>query len=569
MPGRSAYPNTVAYFSMEVGVDPAIPTYAGGLGVLAGDTLRAAADMGVPMVGVTLLHRKGYFRQQLDPLGNQSETPDVWAPETVMEPVPVRVAVVIEGRQVHIGAWCYVVRGVSGHSVPVYFLDTGLTENNPEDQTLTNDLYGGDNHHRLCQEAVLGLGGVAMLDALGHNIGVCHHMNEGHSALLTLALLERQTEGRGLHTVTDADIEAVRRHCVFTTHTPVPAGHDQFPMELVHRVLGPERANALEATHCCLNGTLNLTYVALRFAHYINGVAMRHGEISHGMFPQYPVNAITNGVHAVTWTAPPFQNLYDRRIPEWRYDNLYLRYAVGIPLHEIRRAHAEAKRELLAEVEKRTDLRLNDSVMTLGFARRATPYKRADLLFSDLERLTRIARQVGPLQIIYAGKAHPRDEGGKAIIRHIFEAAAALGDAVRVVYLEDYDMALAQKLCAGVDLWVNTPLRPLEASGTSGMKAALNGVPSFSILDGWWIEGHVEGVTGWSIGDGQEVAGDAASEVTVLYGKLEHAILPLFYGRPHAFAEVMRSTIALNGGFFNTQRMLTQYLRNAYFPTNG
>jgi starch phosphorylase len=452
-----------------------------------------------------------------------------------------------------------------GHAVPVYLLDTAVPENDPWDQTLTDHLYGGDDYYRFCQEAVLGLGGVAMLQALGYDTHICYHMNEGHSALLTMALLERQIEGRGLHAVTVGDVEAVRRQCVFTTHTPVPAGHDRFSGELVHRVLGPDRAAALEAAHCYVNGTLNMTYLALHFSHYINGVAMRHGEISHGMFPYYPINAITNGVHAVTWTAPPFRRLYDRRIPEWRHDNFYLRYAVGIPLHEIQEAHAEAKWEVLNQVEKRTGMRLNEKVMTLGFARRATAYKRSELLLSDPDRLKGIARRVGPLQVIYGGKAHPRDEGGKAIIRRIYEAAAALGDSVRVVYLENYDLALAQHLCAGVDLWVNTPLRPHEASGTSGMKAALNGVPSLSILDGWWIEGHLEGVTGWSIGDGGEPTGDASAEIASLYDKLECVILPLFYGRPDAFAVVMRSAIALNGAFFNTQRMLSQYVRNAYF----
>lgn len=569
MSRKSTQPRTVAYFSMEVGLDPAIPTYSGGLGVLAGDTLRSAADLGVPMVGVTLLHRKGYFHQHLDTWGNQSETPALWSPEEILEPVPARAAVAIEGRQVHVRAWRYVVRGISGHTLPVYFLDTALPENSPWDQALTDHLYGGDHHYRLCQEVVLGLGGVAMLRAAGHDTVGVYHMNEGHSALLSLALFERQMEGRDPSEVTDQDVEAVRRQCVFTTHTPVPAGHDQFAAEVVRQVLGPEGVAALEATQCCTNGTLNMTYLAVRFAHYINGVAMRHGEISNGMFPQYPIDAITNGVHAVTWTAPPFRNLYDRRIPEWRYDNLYLRYAVGIPLHEIREAHAEAKRELLSQVAKRTNRHLDAAVLTLGFARRATPYKRADLLFSDLDRLKNIARRVGPLQVIYAGKAHPRDEGGKAIIRRIFEAAAELGDDVHVVYLDNYDMALAQQLCAGVDLWLNTPLRPREASGTSGMKAALNGVPSLSVLDGWWVEGHAEGVTGWAIGNGREPSGDSSSEIASLYDKLERVILPLFYGRPDAFGGVMRSAIAVNGSFFNTQRMLTQYLRNAYFPTNG
>lgn len=567
MPSRSAYPHTVAYFSMEVGLDPAMPTYAGGLGVLAGDTLRSAADLDVPMVGVTLLHRKGYFHQHLDASGTQFETPDVWVPEAILEPVPARVVVTIEGRQVQVRAWRYLVRGISGHTVPVYFLDTALPENSSWDQTLTDHLYGGDAHYRFCQEVVLGFGGVALLDALGLSIGLSYHMNEGHSALLTLALFERQTEDGGLHTITDADIEAVRRHCVFTTHTPVPAGHDQFPVELVRQVLGVERASILESIDFYMDGTLNMTYLALRFAHYINGVAMRHGEISHGMFPQYPVNAITNGVHAVSWTTEPLRNLYDRRIPEWRHDNLYLRYAVGIPPHEIHAAHAEAKRALLDQVKKRTDVQLSEAVMTIGFARRATPYKRAELLFSDLGRLGGITRRVGPMQIIYAGKAHPGDEGGKAIIHHIFEAAAALKDTLRVVYVENYDLGLAQHLCGGVDLWVNTPLRPYEASGTSGMKAALNGVPSLSVLDGWWIEGHVEGVTGWAIGDGREPSGDSVGEISSLYEKLERVILPLFYGRSRGYDEVMRSTIAINGSFFNTQRMLSQYLRNAYFPT--
>ncbi|MBI3796291.1 MAG: alpha-glucan family phosphorylase [Deltaproteobacteria bacterium] len=561
----SYFTDTVAYFSMEVGVDSAIPTYSGGLGVLAGDTLRAAADLGVPMVAVTLLHRKGYFRQSLDDSGNQSESPAIWHMEEVLEPLSARVTVTLEGRAVQVCAWRFIVRGVFGHTVPVYFLDTALAENSSYDQTLTDHLYGGDDHYRLCQEVVLGIGGVEMLCALGHERVQPYHLNEGHAALLTLALLEQQTKERGLAAATESDYEAVRQRCVFTTHTPVPAGHDQFSADLVRRVLGEERTAALVTAQCGLNGTLNMTHLALRFARYVNGVAMRHGEVSRGMFPDAPIDTITNGVHAITWTAFPFRNLYDRRIPEWRRDNFYLRYAVNIPLAEIQYAHAQAKRELLALVAQRTGVQLNPEALTLGFARRAAAYKRGDLLFSDLERLRSIARQVGPLQVIYGGKAHPRDEGGKTLVRRIFAASAQLGTAVPVVYIENYDMALARHICAGVDLWLNTPLRPQEASGTSGMKAALNGVPSLSVLDGWWIEGHVEGVTGWAIGDGQGDGEDHSGETNSLYDKLEHVILPLFYQRPDAFAEVRRSAIALNGSFFNTQRMVFQYLRNAYF----
>lgn len=562
----STSPTTVAYFSMEVGLDPAIPTYSGGLGVLAGDTLRSAADLRVPMIGISLLHRKGYFRQHLDPTGQQTESPVEWHPEQHLEPLSPIVTVTIEGRAVQIRAWQFLVRGISGHTIPVYLLDTALTDNNPWDQTLTDHLYAGDDRYRLGQEVVLGMGGVAMLHGLGHTERLHYHMNEGHSALLAIALLERQMSPRGLERVTDADLETVRSQCLFTTHTPVPAGHDKFPLPVVKQVLGPAYAAALETAQCCVEGTLNMTFLALFFSRYINGVAMRHGEVSRDLFPAYPINAITNGVHAVTWTSPPFRALFDRTITQWRTDNLYLRYAMDIPLHEIERTHVQVKRELLADVARRTGVHLDDTALTIGFARRATPYKRADLLFTNPERLRGIARSIGPLQVLYAGKAHPKDAEGQAMIQRIYHAAAALGDDVRILYLEEYDMALAQRLCAGVDLWLNTPRQPQEASGTSGMKAALNGVPSLSTLDGWWIEGHIEGVTGWAIGDGHEPPGDASNEVASLYDKLEHVILPMFYGRPAAFVDVMRSTIALNGSFFNTQRMVSQYVTNAYFP---
>lgn len=563
----AVHPHTVAYFSMEVGLDPEMPTYSGGLGILAGDTLRSAADLGVTMVGVTLLHRKGYFRQHLDASGNQTESPSTWSPEDFMEPMPPRVTVSIEDRQVQVRAWRYIIYGMGGHPVPVYFLDTALPENAPWDQALTDYLYGGDAYYRLCQEVVLGLGGVAVLRALGHDRVRTYHMNEGHSALLTLALLAERARDRGLGGLTDADKESIRRRCVFTTHTPVPAGQDQFSLDMVGKVVGEEAAAALQVGDCCLNGVLNMTYLALSFSHYVNGVSFRHEEISHTMFPSYPINSITNGVRAGTWISPAFARLYDRHVPEWRHDNLYLRYAVGIPVEEIQQAHAETKRELLAEVERRTGERMDTAVMTLGFARRATAYKRADLLFSDVERLKTIVRKSGPLQVIYGGKAHPRDEGGKEQIRRVFQAAAALKDTLKVVYVEEYDMALAKYLCSGVDLWMNTPQKPMEASGTSGMKAALNGVPSLSILDGWWIEGHVEGVTGWSIGDSWEPESNPAIESASLYHKLENIIVPMFYQGQDDYGIVMRYAIALNGSYYNAQRMVFQYLENAYLPT--
>jgi len=559
----------VAYFSMEIALESSIPTYSGGLGVLAGDFLHSAADLSVPMVAITLLDRKGYFRQTLDAGGNQTERPEEWNPADHLELLPVRSSMVLEGRQLHIAVWCYNVRGLAGHIVPVYLLDTAIEENDPQDRMLTDSLYGGDPRYRLRQEALLGLGGLQVLEATGHNQVEIYHMNEGHASLLTLGLLKEQLKARNASSATDIDINAVRAKCVFTTHTPVPAGHDQFPCDLARSVLGEADNDLLNVCAGSGNAHINMTYVALRFSHYINGVAMRHGEVSRGMFPNYPVHAITNGVHAVRWTAPAIQALYDKHVPEWRHDNLYLRYVVGIAVEEIMDAHRQAKLALLDQIRSRSGVSFEEKTFTIGFARRATQYKRADLLFSNLDRLKWIANNVGPLQIVYAGKAHPKDEGGKEGIRKIFEAAATLRGTISVVYLENYDLDLAKLLTGGVDLWLNTPLRPQEASGTSGMKAAMNGVPSLSILDGWWIEGWIEGVTGWAIGSQQLPLDDAADEIASLYTKLESAILPMYYGHPRRYGEVMRSAIALNGSFFNTERMVEQYLANAYFDDQG
>jgi starch phosphorylase len=559
-------PGAIAYFSMDVAIDSDIPTYSGGLGILAGDMLRSAADLEVPMVAVSLLHRKGYFDQRLDPRGNQLESPSQWSPENRLEALPARVSVSLEDRIVTVRAWKYVFRGITGHGVPLLLLDTDLDGNDPRDRVITDHLYGGDERYRLCQEAILGFGGLAMLRALGHSNVRVFHMNEGHSAFITVVLLEERLGAQSPQGFSDADIEQVRQQCVFTTHTPVPAGHDRFHTNLVRQVLG-ERCVAVLARIGVMNDELNMTELALRLSRYVNAVSLRHRDVSRSMFPHYQIDAITNGVHGVAWTSAPFCALYDRTISGWRRDNCYLRYAVGISLQQIRQAHAQAKKELFQQVRWLTGIQLDESVFTLGFARRATAYKRADLLFTDLERLKQMARNVGPLQLVYAGKAHPRDEGGKAIIRRIFEAAAALTNDVRVVYLENYDMALGKLICSGVDVWLNTPLRPQEASGTSGMKAALNGVPSFSVLDGWWIEGHIEGVTGWSIGEANGRENDWQTEVHSLYSKFEQVILPLFYNQRDKFAQVMRSAIAINGSFFNTQRVMFQYMRNAYAPT--
>ena len=581
----------VAYFSMEIALENAMPSYSGGLGVLAGDTIRAAADLRLPMVAVSLLYRKGYFTQRLAEDGSQTEEPVEWRVGDFLQEEPARASVSIENRRVDLRCWRYTVKGVRGFEVPVYFLDADLSSNAASDRNLTGTLYGGDSYYRLCQEVVLGIGGVRILRALGYDDLTRYHMNEGHAALLSLELLVEEARDAGRTSIRGEDIEKVRGKCVFTTHTPVPAGHDRFPMEYLTRVfpkqtefLDLKDASAAEFMKRVLQvdqsypgiqeaarggATLNLTQLALGLSTYVNGVAKVHGETSRQMFPQVPIEAITNGVHASTWTSPAFQQLFDRYIPSWREDNYSLRGALGLPAEDVWSAHLIAKHELFEEVRKKTGLNFDAEVFTIGFARRATGYKRADLILADLDRLRQIVKNAGAFQIIYAGKAHPNDGGGKEIIRHIFQAKKALRKTVPTVFLDNYDLDLGGKITSGVDLWLNTPQFPLEASGTSGMKAALNGVPSLSILDGWWVEGHIEGVTGWSIGEPRRVAAagvatDNAAEAESLYSKLEGVILPLYYAERSRFLGIMQHAIAINGSFFNTQRMVQQYITDAY-----
>jgi len=576
---------------MEIALENAMPSYSGGLGVLAGDTIRAAADLRLPMVAVSLLYRGGYFTQRLSEDGSQTEEPVEWRVEDFLVEEPARTSLSIENRRVELRCWRYAAKGVRGFDVPIYFLDADLPSNADADRALTGTLYGGDPYYRLRQEVLLGIGGVRMLRALGHNDLTRYHMNEGHAALLTLDLLGAEAEKAGRTAIRGEDIEKVRSKCVFTTHTPVPAGHDRFPMEFFTRVF-PGRAEFLDlkdassadllrralqagqdfaglqdaAQH---GASLNMTQLALGLSTYVNGVAKQHGETSRQMFPEVPIEAITNGVHASTWTSLAFQQLFDRYIPSWREDNYSLRGALGLPAEEVWASHLIAKHELLEEVRKKTGLNLDPEVFTIGFARRATGYKRADLILSDLDRLREIAKNAGQFQIVFAGKAHPNDGGGKDIIRRIFKAKKALRKNIPVVFLDDYNLDLGGKITSGVDLWLNTPQFPLEASGTSGMKAALNGVPSLSILDGWWVEGHIEGVTGWSIGESRRAAGGSAptdnqAEAESLYTKLESVILPLYYNERARFLGVMQHAIAINGSFFNTQRMVQQYITDAY-----
>lgn len=597
---------TIAYFSMEVGLEDPIATYSGGLGVLAGDTLKAAADVGLSMVGITLLHHKGYLRQVLAADGTQTAEPVDWDPEDHLEGLTARATVEIAGRTVTLGAWRYVITGVHGHKVPVIFLDADLPDNEEHDRSLTDRLYGGDERYRLAQEIILGVGGRRMLAALGYAPDV-FHLNEGHAALAALELLAERT--RGGRSIPEA-IESIRGACVFTTHTPVPAGHDRFPQSLCTELLEPAHRALLPRIPELGERELNMTELCLQLAGFVNGVAEIHAEVSRGMFPGKTIHAVTNGVHHPTWCSPAFAKLYDRRVPGWRADGTRLRNAQGIPAYDLLAAHREAKRALIAEVSAAGHPEFSSEVLTLGFARRATPYKRASLLFHDPERLCAIAKRFGGLQVVFAGKAHPKDLGGQALIQEIHAYAKKVAPHVRLVYLPDYGMRLGALITGGVDVWLNNPRAPMEASGTSGMKAVLNGVPNLSIRDGWWGEGGIEGVTGWVVDPtevpqnlaaalrsaeeklakalvaaggskastpalkaaeaGVEVASTAAerhvdaADAQKIYALLEDIVLPLYEGDPQGWAEMMRGAISLAASYFHAQRMVEQYRDWAY-----
>jgi len=545
----------IAYFSMEIGIDENIPTYSGGLGILAGDTIKSCADLNVPVVGVTLLSENGYFYQKLDENGNQIELPMQFEVSNYLKLLHAKTEVKIDNRDVKIRVWYYKVKGISGFIVPVFFLDTNIEGNSEWDKALTKYLYGGDHKYRLAQEIILGIGGVRMLRALGYTTIDRYHMNEGHAALGTLELYDQLN-----------DVEKVRDECVFTTHTPIAAGHDQFDLSIVKSMLGNILPDFI-LDDITFEHKLNMTKLALFFSHYVNGVAKKHGEVSRMMFPGYSIDSITNGVHSTTWVSEPFKRLFDKHMPGWRSDPYILRSAQSIQKTEIWNAHQESKKELIDFVNKQSDVNMNYDDFTIGFGRRQTQYKRPDLIISNPNRLMQIAEKAGPIQIIFAGKAHPKDYSGKDAIKKIFKVMMTIDNNVKITFINNYDINIGKMMTSGVDLWLNTPRRPKEASGTSGMKAAHNGVPQFGTLDGWWLEGCIENITGWAIGPEKTDKAESDDEIDKndLYDKLENWIIPKFYNDRDNWIRTMRSCIAINASFFNTNRMIQQYVLNAYF----
>ncbi len=525
---------SVAYFSMEVGIEPEIKTFSGGLGILAGDTLKTAADQDLDFRAVTLLYRNGFFSQVIE--GNvQHEEPQPWNYEEILEDTGERVHINLRGREVCIKIWKYTWKGVKG-DVDIFFLDTGVESNHQDDRALTSRLYMGGSETRLCQEAVLGIGGTRALEEIGEDSDY-YHMNEGHSALLT----------------TEADGKKV-----FTSHTPVPAGHDTFSYDLTEKVLPEKTLEKLD-----IGNQLNMTELALENSQYANAVSDRHAEVSRKMFPGYSFDAVTNGVHSGTWTAEPFQRLYSDNISKWRVDPARLNKVAGISDNSIWEAKKDCKKRLSNLVEENDGGDFDEEVFTIGFARRSTSYKRPTLIFKDVEKLESLAETYNGLQIVFGGKSHPEDTKGKELISQVLKYSEML-ESVDVYFIEDYGMKDTSKMVSGSDLWLNNPIRGKEASGTSGMKAAHNGTPQLSTPDGWWLEGYIEDITGWNIGE-DFVEGEDEDRVDSisLYSKLEH-IMSIYHNDRQDWIKVMKHCITLNASHFNTDRMLKEYLAKAY-----
>lgn len=555
-----------AYFSMEFMLESDIPTYAGGLGVLAGDLMRSCADIKEPVVGVSLVYSDTIYRQIITGEGEQDYEALLWHKNDQLTKLPNRVEITIRGEKVIVGVWRYDITGIDGFVVPIYLLDTDFLDNSEYARSLTQNLYSGDL--RLDQEVLLGIGGVRMLRALGYKDIKTFHMNEGHASFVPLEILRE----KGFK---DEEAKAL---CVFTTHTPIPEGHDRFSYEHANKVAGENMPWHIQ--DLASKEELHMTKLGMSLSKYIFGVSEKHGRVSQAMFPQFNIGSITNGVHHRTWIGTELANLYDKYMPEWIHEPSVLKNAVEkLPDEDLWRAHQEEKAILLDHVnnhltsvmsEEEKDnppehILFEQDTLTISLARRLVPYKRPLLIYSDIERLLRIGE--GKIQIIQCGRAAPGDESAKGIVGQIIDISKKLRGKIHVCYLENYSPLLARQLVRGSDLWLNTPRRPLEASGTSGMKAAMNGVLNFSILDGWWIEGYkMDSEAGFSIGPNDESlapANDDKQDIDDMYNKLENEIIPLYYNNKKDWILRMKHAITL-GSYFNTHRCIEEYKVKAW-----
>ena len=548
----------VAYISMEIGMDSNIPTYSGGLGVLAGDTVRSAADLEIPMVGICLCYSSGYFFQLFNEHGEQKEKEIEWSFFYEFEKVEKPITIKVENKEAKISAWLYRVIGQSGHVLPIYLLTTDVDGNEDWMKNMTGSLYDSTSRwNRIVQEMILGIGGVKLLRSMGYNNIETYHLNEGHGSFAALELYNEL-----------GDIEKVKKKIVFTTHTPVPAGHDRFKQDLVDKVfekrIPPEIRKLGDE-----NGEFNMTYLGMNLSRYRNGVAKKHGEISRKMFPGYEIDYITNGVHLPFWISKPIKQIFDKKWPNWKANPSLLANALEIDDLDLFDAHIENKFNLISYQKGHSWNLLDEELITVGFARRFATYKRATLIFHDIDRLGKICK--GHVQFIFAGKAHPKDQMGKAYIKKIFESGEYLYDnyGVKVVLMENYNMDLSHMLVSGVDVWLNTPNRYREASGTSGIKAALNGVLNFSVQDGWWLEGYKRNsLAGWAIGPDDSNPNDPGIsnswdiDSNAIYEILENKIIPTYMDHDEWIFK-QKNAISL-AAYFNTHRMVEEYAKKAY-----
>ncbi len=542
----------LAFFVMEIGLD-GIPTYAGGLGTLMGDVIHTFADLGIPSFCITLLYKKGYVRQRINQRGEQLDIFEEWDYEGELQPLNMSVELELFGRRQRIKVWQKPIK--DSKDVKVFFLDADVEGNDPEVRKASERLYTEDLRIRLIQEAVLGIGGYRLLEKLGAHVSL-YHINESHSALLILELLNRLKNE-----------EEVRKRVIFSTHTALPVGHDRFPLDLVKACL-TEYKNLERYAE---DGIFDLTRLAERYASLINAVSLKHRFMTERFFPERKVDYITNGVYHKRWVCEEMASLFDAYLPGWDENPYLLMSAYNIPSDLLLEAHRLAKERLVNFVNKNYDANFSYEALTLCVARRMTAYKRVNLLLKDTDRLIRIAQSYGTLQVVFAGKAHPADNMGKEMIRDIHSKMRYIRSKtkdLRLVFIEDYDIDIAKLLVAGCDVWLNCPKRPYEACGTSGMKAGMNGVLNFSVWDGWWLEGGIEGVNGWGIGPKPHWADLSESnddeDLQDIYGKLSYIILPLYYKNKDEWVRMMKASIATIGSYFNTYRMVSDYMVKIY-----
>ena len=537
----------VAYFSMEIALENKLKTFAGGLGVLAGDILRSASEKKYPMLGITLLNKNGYFKQVIDEKGKQQESPDK-SDYSKLKLLSYKIYLNIGKDKVLVKAWKYILKSGKGIEIPVYLLDTNWPENREKHRRLCDNLYAGDLRKKLKQAVILGRGGVKLLSKIGQKDIPKIHLNEGHGALAAIQLFLDSKKKSQVE-----KIKEIRNRLIFTTHTPIREAHDVFFVEFL---LKYQADFPLEIKELIVNDTINFSQLAIYFSSYVNSVSLKHQKLSRLMFPKAKVQSITNGVNSSFWTAPEFKDLFNKYVPSWEEDNKLLVKAEKIPLDLIEKTHSETKKRLISYINRTKKEKFREDVFTITFARRFAAYKRPSMLLNDLKEIKRINKNVGKIQIIYTGKAHPQDVVGKTLVSEVNKRIAKLQSEVKIVFLANYDLEMSKLLVAGSDLWLNNPVPPNEASATSGMKAAHNGVPQLSTWDGWWPEASHWKKTGWTIKEN--------GRKNNLYELLAKEIIPLYYKNPNEYLKICRQAISLNASKFNTQRVLEEYIKKAY-----